>query len=96
MEMRTDPINLKHIFSRLGYSRFACSETRGYACGIALGRKAEHIQVSIMKCHFQYTHAQIIMEEVKIWYLTSVHASPLEDRKKELRIELTNIAPTMN
>ncbi|KAI5404272.1 hypothetical protein KIW84_051430 [Lathyrus oleraceus] len=86
----------KSIFTRLGYSRFAFPKAMGFTGGITLGWKADLMQIFIINYHFQYIHSQITMEDGKIWYLTTVYVSPLDDRKKELQMDLTSIATSMD
>ncbi|KAI5399033.1 hypothetical protein KIW84_064413 [Lathyrus oleraceus] len=50
-------------FSRLGFPGFAFSESKGFAGGIAMGWKANKLQVHILKSHFQFLHSRIIIEE---------------------------------
>lgn len=80
----------------LGYSRFAFSKARGFTGGIALGWKVDLMQIFIINRHFQYIQAQITMEDGKIWYLTTVYVSPLDDRNKKLWMDLTSIATSMD
>lgn len=83
-------------FSRIGFPGFAFSEFKGFAGGITMGWKANKLQVHILKSHFRFLHSRIIIEEGKIWHLSVFYAIPLEDKKKELWNELTNIVHTMS
>lgn len=96
METRSDPSNLNRAFSHLGFTCFSFSEARGFVGGMAIGWKTEKLQVHILKCHFQFIHSQIIFEEGKFWHISTIYASSLEDRKKELWNELADIATFMS
>lgn len=93
METRFDPGNLKKSFSRMRFNGFDYSKSRDFTGGIAMGWKADKLKVKIMN---QFIHCRIVTEDGKTWYLSVVYASHLEDRKKYLWKELTEIATTMN
>lgn len=96
METLSEPSNLNRAFSRMSFTCFAFSKARGFAGGIVMGWKAEKLQVHVLKCHFQFIHSQSITEEGKACNLFNVYANPLEDKKKELWNELTNIVTSMS
>lgn len=96
METRSDPSNLKRAFSRVGFNGFYFSESRGFLYGISMGWKDDKLQVHILKCHFQFLHSRIIIEDGKTWHISDVYASRLEDRKRELWKKLKEIVITMN
>ncbi|KAI5399922.1 hypothetical protein KIW84_065026 [Lathyrus oleraceus] len=82
--------------SKLGFNGFVFSDSRGFTGGIAMGWKPEKLQVHVLKCHFQFIHSQTTTEEGKVWHLSAIYDSPLEECKKELWTELADIATSMN
>lgn len=79
----------------MGFNGFVFYDSRGFT-GIALGWKPKKLQVHVLKCHFQFIHSQTTTEEGKVWHLSAIYDSPLEERKKELWTELDDIATSMN
>ncbi|CAK8531786.1 unnamed protein product [Lathyrus sativus] len=61
-----------------------------------MGWKADKLQVKTLKHYFQFIHSRIVTEDGKTWNLSIVYASPVEERKKDMWKELTNIAKNMN
>ncbi|KAI5425690.1 hypothetical protein KIW84_031491 [Lathyrus oleraceus] len=91
-------IVLKHdeiIYNFVTYQEKNDEMARGFVGGITMGWKPEKLQVHVLKYHLLFIHSQIITDDGKVWHVSAMYVSPLEDRKKDMWTELTVTADSM-
>ncbi|MCH79273.1 endonuclease/exonuclease/phosphatase family protein [Trifolium medium] len=95
METRTSPLNLKRSFQLLGYDGFQYAENNGFSGGIIVSWKEQLLDVEVLVNHFQFLHLKVTLQCRRIFFFSSVYASPREEGRHELWRELKNISRGM-
>jgi exonuclease III len=95
METRTSPVNLQRTFQLLGFDGYHFAETNGYTGGIIVAWKKESIGVDLLYTHFQFLHLKVTLQAGKIFFLTTVYASPHEEGRNALWREIKHISRDM-
>jgi hypothetical protein len=95
VETRCDPNKLCRTFDLLGYDGFSATEVNGYAGGIVVAWKEDHINVDICKKKIQFMHLRVHYPNGRYWFFTPIYASPNEENRRILWDDLKHIADSM-
>lgn len=95
MELRVDPFKLQKTFELLGFDGFLGSDGRGFAGGIIVAWKLSKVSISLIAKDFQFLHVKVVTFKDIEWYFTTVYASPIDENKRHLWVELKRIVNFM-
>jgi exonuclease III len=96
METRVDPNKLNKTFKLLGFDYMQHTECRGFAGGIVVVWKSTDVQINVEINDFQFIHLTIAFMPGSSWNFTAVYASPREELRKELWLNLHNISQSIS
>jgi hypothetical protein len=78
--------------SLLGFDNMAHTECRGFAGGIIVAWKSADVQIHVEIVDFQFMHLNVAITNGIHWKFTAVYASPREELRKEMWLNLKNIS----
>lgn len=91
METRVDPQLLQNTFRMLGFDEYQFAPSHGFDGGIGVAWNSNTVDIHVEHVHFQFMHLLIVPKDGVEWYFTPVYASPREETRGQLWVELRRI-----